>query len=90
MRELTPALRQKLIMHILALALMIGNGTLVASTIASSLELTQERTCFYLKQLGCNVKASGSGEAKQRTAMLNVPLTFPKASQGPPKSRQLA
>jgi len=86
-RELTPALRQKLIMHILALALMIGNGTLVASTIASSLELTQERTCFYLKQLGCNVKASGSGEAKQRTAILNVPLTFPKASQGPPKSR---
>ena len=28
-RELTPALRQKLIMHILALALMIGNGTLL-------------------------------------------------------------
>ena len=27
-RELTPALRQKLIMHILALALMIGNGAL--------------------------------------------------------------
>ena len=41
-------MRQKLIMHILALALMIGNGTLVASTIASSLELTQERTRFEL------------------------------------------
>ena len=86
-RELTPALRQKLIMHILALALMIGDGTLAASAIASSLELTQERTSFYLKQLGCNIKASGSGDAKQRTAILNVPLTFPRASQGAPQSR---
>ena len=88
-RELTQALRQKLIMHILALALMIGDGTLAASAIASSLELTAERTCFYLKQLGCivKIKAKGSGESKERTAILSVPLTFPKASQGPPKAR---
>ena len=30
-RELTPALRQKLIMHILALALMVGDGTLTGT-----------------------------------------------------------
>ena len=108
-RELTQALRQKLIMHILALALMVGDGTLTgtpplplpfalrarltapplrpsaaAAAIAGPLELTPERVCFYLKQLGCSVKTSGSGEAKTRTATLTVPLTFPKASQGPP------
>ena len=86
-RELTPALRQKLIMHVLALALMIGDGTLVASAIAGALELTPERCSFYLKQLGCKVKVSGSGEAKVRTAILDVPLTFPKTSQGPTKGR---
>ena len=55
-----------------------------AAAIAGPLELTPERVCFYLKQLGCSVKTSGSGEAKTRTATLTVPLTFPKASQGPP------
>ena len=39
-RELTPALRQKLIMHILALALMIGNGALVASAMVVRVTLT--------------------------------------------------
>jgi len=84
-RELTQALRQKLIMHILALALRAADCTLPVNGVAKCLELTPERVCFFLRQLGCSIKVTpGGGEQKERKAILTVPLTFPRAGQGPP------
>ena len=60
-------------------------SSVAASSVAGALELTAERVCFFLRQLGCSIKVTpGGGEQKDRKAILTVPLTFPRAGQGPP------
>lgn len=85
-RLLTRTCREKLCIHILALALVLRDGRLPCHALASSLSLTEEKVAFYLKQLGCTVDAksrTGSGGGG-RVAVLKLPLTFPKLSRGGP------
>ena len=47
-----------------------------------------EKVGFYMKQLGCQIKKSkGPDGGKASTAVLTLPLAFPKQSRGPPQKR---
>ena len=84
-RRLTPSSREKLYLHILALALHLAGGTLPAAALAADMRLTDEKVAFYLRQLGCKLeKRAGSAE---RVAVLQLPLVFPKLGRGAPKRR---
>ena len=78
-RRISPPMREKLAMHCLVVALVVGGGRLATDALASTLELTEQKCAFYLKQLGCAVAA---GHAK-----LRLPLEFPKLGRGAPQRR---
>lgn len=81
-RRITPPLREKLCMHVLAFALVLCHGELPCDALATSLALTEQKCAFYLKQLGCTVTRGRNGGAG--VAKLGLPLTFPKLSRGGP------
>ncbi len=67
----TNSLRDKLYVHALCLALILEPGCkLKLDTISSDLGIPVQRTQQLIKELGCKVKGD--------TAMLTVPLVFPK------------
>ena len=76
--------REKLCLHILAMALLLGDGRLPCDALAASLSLTEEKCAFYLKQLGCAIAAKRAGTSS-RVAALTLPLVFPKPSRGAPQ-----
>jgi hypothetical protein len=79
-RRLTPPRKDKLCLHTLALALHLTGGSLPCAALAADLKLTEEKTTFYLRQLGCVLqKRAGS---KEKLAQLKLPLTFPKLARG--------
>ena len=92
-RWLTATCREKLVLHVLALALTLCEGELACEALATALELTAEKCSFYLRQLGCTVSrrranAPGAGDAPGgRVASLRVPLEFPKLSRGVQQAR---
>ena len=92
-RWLTATCREKLVLHVLALALTLCEGELACEALATALELTAEKCSFYLRQLGCTVSrrranAPGAGDAPGgRVALLRVPLEFPKLSRGVQQAR---
>ena len=63
---------------------MLKDGRLSCAALAASLSLTEEKTAFYLRQLGCSIEGKGSGG---KVAVLKLPLTFPKLSRGGPAKR---
>ena len=85
-RQITRTCREKLCLYALTLGLMLGRGKLPAASLAPALGLTEQKTSFYLKQLGCKVdkvRALGDG-ASERTsvATLTLPIQFPKLNRG--------
>ena len=83
-RIVTRTCKEKLCIHTLALALVLKDGRLSCAALAASLSLTEEKTAFYLRQLGCSIEGKGSGG---KVAVLKLPLTFPKLSRGGPAKR---
>jgi len=83
LRIMTDNMRQKLILHSLALALIIAEGTLPVASMHVPLRLTEQKCTFYLRQLGCTIQAQGG----TKTAVLALPLVFPKVSRGAPQRK---
>jgi len=83
-RIMTATMREKLLLHALALALHIADCVLPVEAVAKPLSLTEAKVAFYLRQLGCNLAVKD----KIKTANLSVPLTFPKISKGAPQGRK--
>ena len=87
-RSITRTCREKLCLWALTLGLLLGNGKLPTAALASTLQLTEQKAAFYLKQLGCKVdKArdpSSEDGGKVAVASLPLPLTFPKLGRGGP------
>ncbi|KAL1521750.1 hypothetical protein AB1Y20_021404 [Prymnesium parvum] len=78
-RVITNTKREMLTLHALVLALLITKCVLPVAEVAKPLALTEAKALFYLRQLGCSI----STKDKVKTAVLPVPLTFPKVSKGP-------
>ena len=86
-RRITPELRDKIFLYAHTLALALSDGRVLASSLAPTLGLTEEKCAFYLKQLGCKVeKLKNLQGVTERMAVLHLPLSFPKLSRGKKKN----
>jgi len=74
-RRRSDAMKQKLTLHALALALTLSKGSLFISEAASALALTEERCRFYLRQLGCSM------DRGSKAMTLKCPFELPKVEQ---------
>lgn len=84
-RRVTDPMKQKLVLHVLALALLVTNGKLEHESLAKNLKLTAERCTFFLRQLGCAAIKSPAGE---KLAVLQLPLNLPQVTRRRARGRQ--
>ena len=72
-RRITPLMKQKGMLHALALGIRVSGGLLPHDALAYPLQLDPKKCHFYLRQLGCEItKRDG-----RKCAVLKLPLQLP-------------
>lgn len=79
-RRINDGSKHKIALHTHAMAIWLTEGNMLSSELAPSLQLTEERCTFYLRQLGCTVVQKARKDGTDTD--LPLPLKFPRLERG--------
>ncbi|ESO90028.1 hypothetical protein LOTGIDRAFT_175837 [Lottia gigantea] len=76
-RCMSVRMKDKIILHILVLCLIVDNFTLEYSDILKDLKIGEKRMPLLLRSVGCQIKSRVVNKVNVRTAHLTAPLLLP-------------